>query len=220
VRLNIHESNPTTSTIFINYSSGAHLVLPDKSTAQYITSKGYGSLGQGVSQDNWLDYQLPSSVAIDQLTLQLGTADEAQMNIPLTGKADLSAYALKTIKPNTAFQYAGMNWTLTTVTSSWSATGKQAKSGQRYIVVSLNASNPTTNYLFFSANNQARLQGGNITNAPSDSTGSTALAAGATNQSETITFLAQQNVGSLTLIMLALPNNSPPVSEYRTSFQI
>src|SRR5262249_22771141 len=162
---------------------------PDKSTAQLITSKGNGSLDQGVSRDNWLDYQLPSSVAIDQLTLQLGTADEAQMNIPLTGKADLSAYALKTIKPNTAFQYAGMNWTLTTVTSSWSATGKQAKSGQRYIVVSLNASNPTTNYLFFSASNQARLQGGNITNAPSDSTGSTALAAGATNQSETITFL-------------------------------
>lgn len=220
VRLNIHEVNPTTSTIYLNYSNSAHLVVPGNSTAQYITAQQNSILNQGVSQDNWLDYQLSSNVAIDQLTLQLGTTDEAQMTIPLTGKADLSAYTLKTIKPNTTFQYAGMNWTLTTVTSNWSAGGQQAKSGQRYVVVTLNLSNPTANYYYFSASSVTRLQGGSVTNAPKDSSGPSAVAGGATNQSETVTFLAPQNVSSLNLIMLAQPDATPAVSEYRTTFQI
>jgi hypothetical protein len=220
VRLNIHESNPTTSTLYMNYSNGAHLVLPDKSTAQFITAKVNGSMGQGVSQDNWLDYQLSSHVAIDQLTLQLGTADEAQMNVPLTGKADLSAYAMKTIKPNTTFQYAGMNWTLTTVTSSLSSGGQQAKSGQRYIVASLNLSNPSADTFYYNASGITRLQGGSVTNAPSDESGPTVIAAGATNQAETVIFLTPQNASTLTLIMLAQTDVTPAVSEYKTTFQM
>src|SRR5258708_37128645 len=101
----------------------------------------------------------------------MGGQDETQMTIPLTGKADLSAYTLKTITPNTAFTYASMNWTLTTVTSSLSAGGKQADSGKRYIVVSLKLSNPTSNTYYFNAQSIVRLQGGGVTNAPTDTAG-------------------------------------------------
>jgi hypothetical protein len=138
----------------------------------------------------------------------------------LTGKADLSAYALKTISPNTTFTYAGMNWNLTSVTSSLSAGGKQADSGKRYIVVNLKLSNPTSNTYYFNANNVVRLQGGGVTNAPADSSGAYVVQAGATDQTATVTFLMPQNASPLTLIMLAQSDVTPPVSQYTTSFQI
>ncbi|MFL5693044.1 MAG: zinc ribbon domain-containing protein, partial [Ktedonobacteraceae bacterium] len=121
VRLNIKEHNPTASTIYLNYNNTMRLVLPDKTSVTPNDEQQSGVLSQAVTQNDWIDFQLSSNVAIDQLTLQLGGQNEAQMTIPLTGKADLGAYALKTISPNTAFTYAGMNWTLTSVTSSLSA---------------------------------------------------------------------------------------------------
>ena len=220
VRLNIKEHNPTASTIYLNYNNTMRLILPDKTSVTPNDEQQSGVLNQAVTQNDWIDFQLPSNVAIDQLTLQLGGQNEAQMTIPLTGKAELSAYALKTISSNTTFTYAGMNWTLTSVTSSLSAGGKQADSGKRYIVVNLKLSNPTSNTYYFNANNVVRLQGGGVTNAPTDSSGADVVQAGATDQTATVTFLMPQNASPLTLIMLAQSDVTPPVSQYMTSFQI
>jgi hypothetical protein len=220
VRLNIKEHNPIASTIYLNYNNAFRLVLPDKTSVTPNAEQQSGVLSQAVTQNDWIDFLLPSTIATDQLTLQMGGQDEAQMTIPLTGKADLSAYALKTISPNTTFTYAGMNWNLTSVTSSLSAGGKQADSGKRYIVVNLKLSNPTSNTYYFNANNVVRLQGGGVTNAPADSSGAYVVQAGATDQTATVTFLMPQNASPLTLIMLAQSDVTPPVSQYTTSFQI
>lgn len=220
VRLNIKEHNPIASTIYLNYSNTMRLILPDKTSVAPNDEQQSGVLSQAVTQNDWIDFLLPSNVAIDQLTLQLGGQNEAQMTIPLTGKADLSTYTLKTITPNTAFSYASMNWTLTTVTSSLSAGGKQADSGKRYIVVSLKLSNPTSNTYYFNAQNVVRLQGGGVTNAPTDTAGAYIVQAGATDQTATVTFLMPQNANSVTLIMLAQSDVTPPISQYTTSFQI
>ncbi|MFL5694207.1 MAG: hypothetical protein ACJ795_20635, partial [Ktedonobacteraceae bacterium] len=97
---------------------------------------------------------------------------------------------------------------------------KQADSGKRYIVVNLKLSNPTSNTYYFNANNVARLQGGGVTNAPTDSSGAYVVQAGAADQTSTVTFLMPQNASPLTLIMLAQSDVTPPVSQYTTSFQI
>ena len=220
VRLNIKEHNPIASTIYLNYNNAFRLVLPDKTSVTPNAEQQSGVLSQAVTQNDWIDFVLPSTIAADQLTLQMGGQDEAQMTIPLTGKADLSAYTLKTITPNTAFTYASMNWTLTTVKSSLSAGGKQADSGKRYIVVSLKLSNPTSNTYYFNAQSIVRLQGGGVTNAPTDTAGAYILQGGATDQTSTVTFLMPQNGNSLTFIMLAQSDVTPSISQYTTSFQI
>ncbi len=109
------------------------------------------------------------------------------MDVPLTGNADLSKYQLKTISPNMSFQYAGLKWTLTIVTSSWSADGKQADSGMRYIVVTLTVNNPTSDTYYYSINDYGRLHSGNITNPPTNTTLDSSIAAGTTGATGTIT---------------------------------
>jgi hypothetical protein len=142
------------------------------------------------------------------------------MDVALTGNADLSKYQLKTTSPNTSFQYAGLKWTLTTVTSSFSADGKQADSGMRYIVVTLKVNNPTSDTYFYSINDYGRLQSGNITNSPTSTTLDSSIAAGTTGAVGTITFLMPQSGGSFTLMMLARTDTTPAATQYTTIFQI
>ncbi|MFL5665932.1 MAG: zinc ribbon domain-containing protein, partial [Ktedonobacteraceae bacterium] len=72
VRLNIKEHNPTASTIYLNYNNTMRLVLPDKTSVTPNDEQQSGILSQAVTQNDWIDFQLSSNVAIDQLTLQLG----------------------------------------------------------------------------------------------------------------------------------------------------
>jgi hypothetical protein len=220
LRLNIKEHNGTPNNIFINYNSSFRLVLPDKNTVPAANTQHGGSIVQAVTQTNWIDFPLNSSIAIDQLALQIGGQSEAQMNIPLTGHADLSAYQLKKITPNTAFQYAGLPWTLLSVTSSWSASGKQADAGMRYIVLTMKVDNTSSNTYFPSISNYARLKQGSITNSETSDTFSTALSPGTTGSVGTVTFEMSQSSNAFTLIMLAQPNNNPPVSQQTVNFQI
>lgn len=220
VRLNIMEHNPTASTVFLSYSDNFRLILPDGTSVAPNNELDNGGIDQTVVRTNWIDFPLSSSVDLNKLTLRLGAASQAQMDVALTGNADLSKYQLKTTSPNTSFQYAGLKWTLSTVTSSFSADGKQADSGMRYIVVTLKVNNPTSDTYFYSINDYGRLQSGAITNPPTNTTLDSSIAAGTTGAVGTITFLMPQSGGSFTLMMLARTDTTPAATQYTTIFQI
>ncbi|HLZ81384.1 MAG TPA: hypothetical protein VKP04_07105 [Ktedonobacteraceae bacterium] len=220
VRLNLKEHNPTSGTIFLSYSDNFHLILPDGTSVVAGRAHDIGEVDQAVTQTSWVDFPLSVSADISKLTLRLGGATQVQEDVPLTGNADLSKYQAKTTRPNTAFQYAGQNWTLTTVTSSFSATGKQADSGMRYVVVTLKVDNPTSNIFFPSMSTYARLKSGDIVNPPSSDTMPVDIAAGTTGTTGTVTFLMPQNNSSFTLTMLARTDTTPSASQVTTNFQI
>ncbi len=209
----------------ITYSSTDLTILNAQEASSFSDDPGgnehdSGGIDQTVTRTNWIDFPLSSSVDLNKLTLRLGAASQAQMDVALTGNANLSKYQLKTTSPNTSFQYAGLKWTLTTVTSSFSADGKQADNGMRYIVVTLKVNNPTSDTYYYSINDYGRLQSGTITNPPTNTTLDSSIAAGTTGAVGTVTFLMPQNGGSFTLTMLARTDTTPPASQYTTIFQI
>ncbi len=220
LRVNIKEQNTTTHNISYFYSDITRLILSDQSSVAPATSKeGYGP-DASVTRTNCIDYPLNSTVDLGKVTLQLGKSSEAQMNIPLSGKGDLSKYQPKTVSPNTTVPYDGLKWTLTSATASLSAGGKQADSGMRFITVSLKADNPTTSTFYPDPNGHMRLKSGDITNPPVDSTLPVSIDAGTTSTTGTVTF--QMPVGStnFTLIFVGYPDQNPPISQATTDFQI
>lgn len=220
LRLNMKEHNPTTNTIFLSYSENFHLILPDGTSIAPASEHDIGAVDQAVTQTSWVDFRLSSSMDISKLTLRLGGANQVQEDIPLTGNADLSKYQAKTVNPNTAFQYAGVNWKLTTVTSSFSANGKQADSGMRYIVITMKADNPTSNTFYPDMSTYARLKSGDIINSPTGSTFPVSIDAGTTGTTGTVTFLMPQNNNTFTLMMLARTSANPPAPQVTKDFQI
>ena len=220
LRINIKEHNTSAQTAFLNYTSNYLLVLPDKSTVAASSSQLAGVIDAAVQHNNWLDFPLTKSIPINQLTLQIGAPTEAQMSVPLTGNANLSQYQTKTITPNTTIQYEGLTWKLTQVTSSLSYKAAQAKTGMRYITLAFTLDNSSSNTVFTSSNTYARLQQGSTTNSETDDTLPVDLASGTTGATGTITFEMSQTGNAFTLIMLAQPNTSPPVSQQTTAFQI
>ncbi len=220
LRLNIKEHNGTPNTIFLSYNSSFRLILPNKNTVPAANTQHGGIIAQAVTQTNWIDFPLNSSIAIDQLTLQIGGQSEAQMSIALTGHANLNTYQLKTITPNTTFQYAGLPWTLTSVTSSWSADGKQAGTGMRYIVLTLKVDNSSPNTYFPSISTYARLQQGSITNSEASDTFPSAISGGTTGSNGTVTFEMSQSSNAFTFILLARTDITPAASQQTVNFQI
>ena len=219
VRVNLKEHNPTAGTIYLFYGENFRLLLPDGTSVTPNTQHDASGIGQAVQRTNWVDFPVPAKVDISKLTLRLGAATQAQMDVPLTGNADLSKYQLKTISPNTPIQYVGLNWMLTTVTSSLSANGKQADTGMRYIVLTLKVDNPTQNGSYPFLNDYSRLQAGSTTTNPTGNTFNS-IAAGTTGTTGTITFLMPQSSSSFTLLLLARTDLNPPASQVTTSFQI
>src|SRR5436309_2188237 len=178
LRLNMKEHNPTAGTIFLSYGENFHLILPDGTSVTPASEHDIGAVDQAVTQTSWVDFPLSSSVDISKLTLRLGSVTEVQEDVPLTGNADLSKYQAKTTSPNITFQYAGMNWTLTGVTSSFSADGKQADSNMRFIVITLNLNNPTSNTFYPEMSTNTRLKSGDIINSPKSDTFPISVATG------------------------------------------
>ena len=220
VRLNIKEHNPSTSAVYMFYGDNFHLLLSDGTSIAAGSEHDSSGIGQDVTRSNWVDFPLTANVDVSKLTLRIGGATEAQMDVSLTASPDVSKYQPKTITPNSAFTYAGLNWTLTTVTSSLSANGKQASTGNRYIVVTLKANNPTQNNFYVFPDDYARLHAGTTTSPPTDNTFSSSIAAGTTGSTGTITFLMPQSATSFTLIMLPRTDTTPPATQVTTTFQI
>ncbi len=221
LRLNLKEKAGSAVGSFL-YSDVMRLVLPDKTTLVPSSEQFSISLAQESSRTNWIDFAVPTHLKIDQLTLLLGTDKEAQMSIPLSSSANLSAYQPKVASPNVTTRYNGLNWTITSATLAWNYNGKQADTGMRYVVVQFRIDNPTSKQ-FTSGfpSDYMRLKAGNATSAPDGSTTlPTFVPANSSGATGVVPFQVPEGVTSYTLILLANSNVTPPIAQASMDFQI
>jgi hypothetical protein len=219
LRIIMTESNTTTKNASFLYGDVVRLVMADGSINQPSNEKYAVGPDAGISRDNWIDFPVNSqNIDLSKLVLRYGSATENQMNIPLVAGADLSKYQTKTVSPNASFQYAGLNWTLTSATESLSANGQQASTGMVYITVTLKAFNATANNFSAYPGDYIRLQSGESKSPPADFTIPTSIAS-QSNGSGTVTFLIPQGGTAFTLLMLA-QQTSPPINAASVTFQI
>lgn len=213
VRVNIKEANNSSDNPSYLYSDITKLLLPNQSSVALTSAQQAISPASNVTRANWLDFAVPSSDKIDQLTLVLGTSQTAQIRIPLTGKANLSAFQAKTINPNKPISYAGLNWTLTTATSALSAGDQQASTGMRYIVLTFTVDNPTSDSVVIGfAKEYMRLKAGSTTSPALSTTLPLQIDAQTNGITGSVTFLMPENEHAFTLVLLGGLVGSDPHS--------
>jgi hypothetical protein len=219
VRLNTREQNTSSRHSLYLYSDVARLILPDNSAVAPVNTQHFGAPEPEATQSNWWDFPVSTSVKISDLTLQLGTASEAQMEIPLTGKADVSQYQPRTSHPNAQTHYDGLTWTVTAATLTWSADGQQADQGMRYVTVTLKIDNPSSRAFATYWGDYLRLQAGKTTSAPTPyATIPTLIPAGSSGQTGSASFPVPAGYTSYTLLFLG--NATTGVSQASVNFQI
>ena len=221
VRLNLNEKAGSAVGSFL-YGDVMRLVLPDKTTIVPSYEQNDARPEPGTSRTNWIDFTVPANIKIDQLTLLLGTDRQAQMNIPLSSRANLSAYQPKTASQHATTQYAGLTWTITSATLAWNYNGKQADKGMRYVVVQFRIDNPTSRqFVSGFPGEYMRLKAGNATSAPDGNTTlPTVVPASSSGATGMVPFQVPEGVTSYTLILLAQPNISPPIAQATMDFKI
>lgn len=219
VRIKIKEVNDGKNNANILYSDVTHLILPDNSSVTLANALQAISPDSSVTRDNWLDFAVPTSDKINQMKLVLGSARDAQITIPLTGKADLSVFQARTVNLNKPISYGGLNWTLKSATQSLSIDGKQATTGMVYVVLTFNVDNPTSGDAVIGFTDEyMRLKAGGATNPTVATTLPTTINANSSGVNGTVTFLMPENNTAYTLIFLAKqPLSNVPVN---TDFKI
>ena len=218
VRINFKEQQLSKHTSFFSYRGAFHLILPDKTVLSPTQAQSSIAPDQEVVRTNWVDFAANSQVDLGQLILRIGSLDENQMDVPLKTGADLTKYQPKTRTLNKAFQYASIPWKLISATQSLYFEGKQAKSGQVYITVSLTTSNTSQNNLYLY--NFVRLKSGDSITSPeytSNLENFYSIKANTTDIQGSATFLATPSA-SYTLILLASSNQT--FDEQRVSFRV
>jgi hypothetical protein len=219
LRLNLQEHNPTTAKISWLYYDIAQLVLPGGKTVTPTYAKATVGIAPGATQNSYVDFAVPATDKVSQLTLRLGATNEAQMDIPLTGNANLSKYAPTSVKPDGQLQYFGLNWTLVSATAQYSITGQQASKGMRYIVVTLSVDNPLSQVAITgSPFTYIRLQSGNSNFTPVDTTLPVSFDTRVTGKSGTVTFLVPQKSTAFTLALV--PQNQNGATQATTDFHL
>ncbi len=221
VRVAFTENNPTSNNPNFLYSDVARLILPDHSSIPPSGESQPISADQQTTRQNWLDFPVTSQPAsLAQLILQMGTAQENQLQIPLAPGADVSKYQPKTVTPGTTFHYAGLNWTLESATEGLSADDKQASTGNVYITVTLSAFNPQANDYSAYYGDYVRLTVGGSTTAPTTDINYPLTFPSQATAKGSLIFLVPQGNTAYTLDMLANTTASPPVREVTVPFTI
>jgi len=219
VRLNTREQSTSSQRSYYLYSDVARLILPDKSAVAPANTQHFGAPDPQATQTNWWDFPISTSVNISDLTLRLGTDSQAQMEIPLTGKADVSQYQPRTSHPNAQTHYHGLTWTVTEASLTWSADGGQAGKGMRYVTVTLKIDNPSSSAFNAYWGDYLRLKAGDTTSAPTPyATIPLGFPAGSSGATGSASFPVPQGYTSYTLLFLAFPTIG--VSQASVNFQI
>jgi hypothetical protein len=200
VRLNLQEQNTTTVPISWNYTASARLVGAGKSPLAPTYVKSKTSIAPGATQTSVVDFAVPNGGNLSKILFQLGTDQEAQMQIPLTGQANLSPYQPQTTKQNGTAVYFGLNWTLTGATTSMSMPGQQASNGMEYVTLNLSVDNTLSQTAISgSPFDYLNVKAGNQTGKLVATTLPVSFASGATGKTGTATFLIPQKSGACTL---------------------
>jgi hypothetical protein len=164
-----------------------------------------GGVPQDVVRNNWVDFPVNSKQDVNTLILHIGTNTEHQIDVPLKQNPDLSQYQSITVNPNAKLTYGGVNWTVTQATAQLSADATQATAGNRYIILTFKADNPTNTSFYPFPSDNFRLQAPDATANPTNSTLPASIAAGSNGTTGTVTFLMPQNDKTFTLKFLAQP---------------
>jgi hypothetical protein len=219
VRLNLREHNQTETKVVWSYATIARLILPDKSLVSPTFVNSVVSIAPGGSQTSVVDFAVPSNDPVSQLTFVLGATNEAQMLISIMRNANLSKYQPETINLNGQMQYFGLNWTLTSATSSLSIQGQQSAKGMRYITLTLKVENTLSQVAITgSPYEYMRLRYGNRTALPQYATIPVAFNVGVADVTGSASFQVSQNTRSFTLILE--PQKGDSGDQASTDFQM
>ncbi len=109
MRLNLHESQSAVDDTgvasnvdpYYSYGKAFNVLLPGGRSVAPVGTLNSNGPTKGKTQTNWIDFPVPTSMNVNQLILRIGTDTEVQMDIALTGHADLSQYQPRQVSPNT-----------------------------------------------------------------------------------------------------------------------
>ncbi|HLZ80049.1 MAG TPA: hypothetical protein VKP04_00320, partial [Ktedonobacteraceae bacterium] len=223
VRLNLHAvltdvNKDFTSAPAFSYPECFTLLLPG---GNKVAMRGYKDLtgpAQKEDRTTWIDFPASTNLKVNQMILQAGKDTEEQIQVPLTGHADLSQYQPKQSSPNLRVKFGSLFWTLKTTTWKLSDSGTQVAKGMRFLLLSFSLDNPGTEGLNAFPPDYIRLQYGGTTIAL-EQAGIGDAAAGTTNIPGLVSFLVPQDTTTATFILL--PEHTPGATSQATiPFQI
>ena len=223
VRLNLHAVQSDVNKGFTNapvfsYPECFTLLLPG---GNKVSMGGYKDLtgpAQKEDRTTWIDFPASTSLKVNQMVLQMGKDTEEQLQVPLTGHADLSQYQPKQSNPDLRVQFGSVFWTLKTVTLKLSDSGTQVDKGQRFLLLAFSLDNPSTEGDNSFPGDYIRLQYGSTTITP-DQAIIGSVGAGTTNVPGLVSFLVPQDTTTATFLLL--PGHTPGATNQATiPFQI
>jgi hypothetical protein len=224
VRLNLYAVQSDANNVYsvsapmFSYPETFALLLPG---GNKVTTGGYKDLtgpARKGEQTTWIDFPAPTGMKVNQMILQIGKETEEQLQVPLTGHADLSQYQPKQSTLNLRVAFGSMFWTLKTVTLKLSDSGTQVDKGKRFLVLTFSLDNPGTEGYSAFPPDYMRLQYGGTTIALDQAVIGDA-AAGTTNVPGLVSFLVPQETTTATFILL--PGHTPGATTQATiPFQI
>ena len=194
LRLQLQAQNNTSLTINLPYETITHLTLPDGKVVGPTYVKSNEQLAPNAKKSSLVDFAIPQDVRLDQIIFHIGSANEAQLDIPLNGHANGDQYASKTIHPNQPLSYYGLNWTLTDASLQFHIDGHQASKGMRYLILTLKVDNPLFETVIpGSPYNYAQLKANNASTTLTNTTLPVSFEAGVSGKVGTLTFLVPQD---------------------------
>lgn len=229
LRIDVKEQTGDKAPYFgtYGYSSGFHVILPSGDSVQVANIQASDTPipvpAAQISRTNWIDFAVPVTTPIEQITLRLGNPNEHQIDIPLTSSADVSKYQSRTATLNKLIHWGGLNWTLTTASWQLSAQGNQADKDMAYVVLSFKVdSAPAGGYLDQAVGDAFRLTAdASTTNASKYNTFPQTIAAGESGKTGTVGFLVPQDSTKYTLVMPVYDRGGiTSTTQITTDFQI
>jgi hypothetical protein len=202
LRVQLQAQNKTSLAINLPYETIAHVILLDGKVLNPVYMKLNEHVIPNATQSGFVDFALPENVPVNQSIFRLGSADEAQLDIPLAAHANVSQYASKMIQLNQQITYYGMNWSLTAASMQFYIDGQQASKGMRYLVLTLSVSSPLAQTAIpGSPYDYVQLQSNNTTIQLVDTTLPVSFNGGVSGKIGTLTFLVPQDATSFTLTL-------------------